>query len=90
MQRHILLDIDDCESNPCQNGATCADGIASYACTCVKGYLGDNCEIDEDNCHPNPCNNGGTCTDGVDSFTCDCADGWTGDTCNESKYPSID
>ena len=40
----IFADIDDCESNPCQNGATCVDGIDSYTCECANGYSGDNCE----------------------------------------------
>ena len=39
------LDIDDCASNPCQNGATCSDGIHSYSCLCNSGYTGSNCEI---------------------------------------------
>ena len=40
----LFADIDDCESNPCQNGATCVDGIDSYTCECANGYSGDNCE----------------------------------------------
>ena len=40
----FFADIDDCESNPCQNGATCVDGIDSYTCECANGYSGDNCE----------------------------------------------
>ena len=40
----IFVDIDDCESNPCQNGATCVDGIDSYTCTCVPGFTGHDCE----------------------------------------------
>ena len=43
---HIFLkDIDECASNPCQNGATCIDGINAYTCNCVPGHAGDNCEI---------------------------------------------
>jgi len=38
------LDIDDCVSNPCQNGGSCEDGINSYTCTCVAGYTGHDCE----------------------------------------------
>ena len=40
-----LLDIDECESNPCKNGASCVDGIGSYTCNCPQGYTGDECEI---------------------------------------------
>lgn len=41
-----LLDVvDDCAVNPCQNGATCVDGILDYNCTCASGYTGRNCSI---------------------------------------------
>ena len=38
------VDINECEDNPCQNGGTCEDKINSYSCTCIKGYVGENCE----------------------------------------------
>ncbi|XP_060595177.1 fibropellin-1-like, partial [Ruditapes philippinarum] len=74
-------DIDDCNPNPCQNGAACTDGVDSYTCTCVAGYTGTNCETDIDDCNPNPCQNGAACTDGVDSYTCTCVAGYTGTNC---------
>ena len=40
----LLLDIDDCSPNPCQNGGTCADGINTYDCVCAAGYRGADCE----------------------------------------------
>ena len=40
----ILADIDECTSNPCQNGGSCNDQINSYTCNCVDGYDGENCE----------------------------------------------
>ena len=33
-----------CSSNPCQNGATCFEGVDGYACVCDDGYEGTNCE----------------------------------------------
>ncbi|XP_027598547.1 coagulation factor IX [Pipra filicauda] len=40
------VDGDQCDPNPCKNGAVCKDGINSYVCWCPAGYEGRNCEID--------------------------------------------
>lgn len=32
--------IDECESNPCQNGGVCIDIHADYMCACTYGKLG--------------------------------------------------
>uniref|UniRef100_A0A8D0ETL0 Coagulation factor IX n=2 Tax=Strigidae TaxID=30459 RepID=A0A8D0ETL0_STROC len=37
---------DQCDPNPCKNGAVCKDGVSSYVCWCPAGYEGRNCEID--------------------------------------------
>ena len=39
-----ILDVDDCANNPCNNSATCTDGINSYSCTCLAGYTGTDCQ----------------------------------------------
>ncbi len=36
--------IDQCLSNPCQNGGTCTDGSLSYSCECFTEFSGVNCE----------------------------------------------
>ena len=41
---NIFIDIDECASIPCQNGGSCTDQVNSYACNCVDGYDGTNCE----------------------------------------------
>ena len=40
----FCIDIDECESFPCQNGGTCTDSIAGYTCDCVPGHTGEDCE----------------------------------------------
>lgn len=32
--------LDECESNPCFNNATCLDDINGYTCMCLPGYSG--------------------------------------------------
>jgi len=39
-----LLEINECESTPCQTGATCHDHMNGYVCSCSAGYTGPNCE----------------------------------------------
>jgi hypothetical protein len=74
--------IDDCDPNPCQNGGTCVDGIASFTCECTAGFFGDTCENEANGCDPNPCQNGGTCeSDAGGTFTCTCPAGYSGTTC---------
>uniref|UniRef100_A0A8C9Z1J4 Neurocan core protein n=1 Tax=Sander lucioperca TaxID=283035 RepID=A0A8C9Z1J4_SANLU len=43
-------DIDDCQSNPCQNGGTCIDEINSFVCLCLPSYGGAACEKGNDGC----------------------------------------
>ncbi|CAN8188806.1 unnamed protein product [Coccothraustes coccothraustes] len=40
------IDGDQCNPNPCKNGASCEDQMNSYVCWCPAGYEGKNCEID--------------------------------------------
>ena len=37
------LDVDECASNPCMNGATCTDGVNMFNCTCAPGFIGEEC-----------------------------------------------
>ena len=39
-----LADIDECLSDPCQNGETCNNHINAFNCSCAPGYQGDTCE----------------------------------------------
>ena len=42
-QLTLFSDIDDCSPDPCQNNATCVDGVNDYTCNCTAGYDGKNC-----------------------------------------------
>ena len=42
--------INECESDPCQHGATCRDFVDEYNCTCVQGYNGTHCENGKNPC----------------------------------------
>ncbi|XP_060561281.1 protein jagged-1b-like [Ruditapes philippinarum] len=37
------IEINECESSPCQNGGVCNDLLGSYSCTCAEGWSGTNC-----------------------------------------------
>jgi Notch-like protein len=41
----LISDIDECASNPCQNGATCTDYTTMYMCECAGGWEGTECDI---------------------------------------------
>lgn len=41
---HIIADINECESDPCNNGGTCNDEVNGYSCDCAPGYMDDTCQ----------------------------------------------
>lgn len=44
----LLLDYDDCASNPCQNGGVCSDSISGYSCDCSGlDYNGSQCQCEK-------------------------------------------
>jgi hypothetical protein len=73
------IDVDECKSNPCQNGAKClaspkVNWIAAdrYKCECKKGFDGFNCANDINECASSPCQNGGSCRDSTSTIRNDC------------------
>nr|XP_054766885.1 sushi, von Willebrand factor type A, EGF and pentraxin domain-containing protein 1-like [Lytechinus pictus] len=77
----MCVDIDECASLPCQQGASCVDGINSYTCLCREGYRGRLCADSILWCDSGPCVNGGSCVEEGDRFSCICALGYTGSVC---------
>jgi Notch-like protein len=41
----LVIDIDECSSQPCSHNGTCHDQINSYICSCLPGYTGKDCVI---------------------------------------------
>lgn len=70
------IDIDECSSNPCQNGATCNQYVDSYTCTCPLGFSGSDCQTNDKDCTESSCMYGGTCNDGINSYSCTCKPGY--------------
>jgi len=82
-------DIDECTSSPCNsddNGATCANNVDGYVCTCSQYYEGTTCTTPVDQCPAASCDLAGdggdvpaTCSEtaGADG-TCNCPAGTTG------------
>ncbi|KTF87440.1 hypothetical protein cypCar_00025640 [Cyprinus carpio] len=42
--------VNECSSNPCQNGGTCTDGINGYTCTCSSQWTGPQCQTPQQEC----------------------------------------
>ena len=76
------INIDECESYPCQYGGSCVDGVNMFVCRCAAGYTGVLCadEINECLQPSSPCANNATCVDLIADYRCDCIDVWMSGT----------
>ncbi|KAH3818161.1 hypothetical protein DPMN_119757 [Dreissena polymorpha] len=79
------ININECVSDPCLNGATCVNGVAKYTCQCSAGWTGNNCQTDIDECAILPCKYAATCIDGLNTYQCTCATVFSGLNC-ETGY----
>ena len=78
-------EINECDSQPCQNNSTCTDVFNGFSCACVPGTTGQTCEEDVDLCSFADCNlERSICaeTNGNTTATCFCGNGFTGTNCN--------
>ncbi|KAF2366724.1 EGF-like calcium-binding domain [Trinorchestia longiramus] len=58
-----------CDSNPCQNGATCNVTWNDYECTCPFGFKGKDCD-ELEHCARHGCPGNSTCHNLADGFEC--------------------
>ncbi|XP_077442159.1 protein crumbs homolog 2a isoform X2 [Vanacampus margaritifer] len=72
--QNCTFNIDECDSEPCQNGATCEDLNNGFVCTCPAGFSDFLCQTDIDECESQPCQNNGWCEDDTASYICHCPD----------------
>ncbi|XP_077593267.1 protein crumbs homolog 2a [Stigmatopora nigra] len=92
---NCTIDIDECVSEPCRNGATCEDQSNGYICICTAGFEGLLCEINIDECESHPCQNDGRCEDAAASYICHCPDAdvgqlpWGGHDCDSKLYGCV-
>lgn len=92
---HCEVDINECDSDPCQNGATCEDAANSYRCHCPvlepgrEPWGGQDCDVTLVGCRQHQCQHDAGCVpiltqNGEHAYTCLCPAGWAGDRCNTS------
>ena len=77
------MDINECQSNPCQNSGVCRENAPGlgFRCFCPQGFTGALCQMELNECASQPCQNGATCEDRVNAYMCVCATGFVGDQC---------
>ncbi|XP_026710114.1 protein crumbs homolog 1 isoform X2 [Athene cunicularia] len=88
---HCDEDINECYTNPCQNGGICENFPGNYTCHCPPAdkegiyYGGWNCTEVLHGCTDQQCQNNGICIphlkNGQHGFRCICSPGYTGTHC---------
>ncbi|XP_075232242.1 cubilin [Lycorma delicatula] len=83
--------VDECSSNPCQNGGTCSDLYGNFHCHCPDGWEGPLCTVDVNECarfHGTDlgCQNDAVCINKPGTYECQCKPGWYGLHCRTREY----
>uniref|UniRef100_A0A3P8ZN67 Sushi, nidogen and EGF-like domains 1 n=1 Tax=Esox lucius TaxID=8010 RepID=A0A3P8ZN67_ESOLU len=88
-QPPVCDEINECLSQPCLNGGTCKDRVASFLCECDEGFSGNRCQTEQDGCESNPCLNGGVCRGYRRNHLCVCKEGFFGERCQSLENPCV-
>ncbi|XP_062853195.1 sushi, nidogen and EGF-like domain-containing protein 1 [Trichomycterus rosablanca] len=88
-QTPVCDEINECSSQPCMNGGTCRDRLASFLCECEPRFTGQRCQTEQDGCESNPCLNGGVCRGYRRTLVCVCKDGYAGNRCQTLENPCV-
>ncbi|BFG01859.1 cubilin homolog [Drosophila madeirensis] len=84
------LELNSCQSGPCENGGSCYNTFSGYRCQCRPSFEGAKCEIDVNECAlyegtDLACQNGAQCLNQFGSYSCLCLPGWHGMHCTQRK-----
>lgn len=81
--KNCEIEIDECESNPCQNDGKCIDRIGGFDCVCKTGFSGDHCQKRDSDCREQ-CSEYGTaeCYNDRKGIICVCKPNFGGDDCS--------
>jgi hypothetical protein len=81
--KNCEVEINECDSSPCQNEGKCIDRINGYECACKTGYNGENCQKRDADCK-DQCTEYGTseCYNDRKGVICVCKPNFGGDDCS--------